>query len=88
MINAQIFLLPGLRSPDSLCLALTPLFDQLAKSSWSSLSWPPTSARPVWLSAVVGLLDAHVTPVMHDLLERVDGLKVRKIHACMMVLRP
>ena len=71
----KIILDGGIGGKDCLSLALENLFDRMSGSSWEAVNqtqlW--NSRRPVWLQAIIHLVEPHTFPAVLELLDLVDS---------------
>ena len=70
-----MFLFTGMRGNDSLIKLMDEFLEKLAKSSWESLDsnqiW--NVKRPVWLQALIQLVEPHLIPCIESLLVKLDS---------------
>ena len=66
----------GSRSQDSLIKLLNEFFEKLSPSSWESLDNNQTwnIKRPIWLQALIHMIEPHLVPVLHNIIEKLDSL--------------
>ena len=80
----------GVGGRDCLSVALGDLFNRMSGTSWDAVSrtqlW--NTKRPVWLQAIIHLVEPHVFPAVLELLDLLDSvisyshdrsMKIRKI---------
>ena len=68
----------GVGGRDCLSVALGDLFNRMSGTSWDAVSrsqlW--NTKRPVWLQAIIHLVEPHVFPAVLELLDLLDSVIV------------
>lgn len=66
----------GVGGRDCLSVALGDLFNRMSGTSWDAVSrtqlW--NTKRPVWLQAIIHLVEPHVFPAVLELLDLLDSV--------------
>ena len=55
---------------------LNEFFEKLSPSSWESLDNNQTwnIKRPIWLQALIHMIEPHLVPVLHNIIEKLESL--------------
>ena len=65
------------RDPKVLCVLAQPLLEKLSMSAWEALDkanvWNPS--KPVWVQAMIDLVDPYMAPVVEELLAKIEHSK-------------
>ena len=76
-ITLQVVMHGGVGGNNCLAVALEDLFNRMSGYSWDTVNrtqlW--NTKRPVWLQAIIHLVEPHVMPAILELLDLLDSVK-------------
>ena len=76
MLQLKVVLHGGAGGRNCLAVALEDLFNRMSGLSWEAINrsqlW--NTRRPVWLQAVIHLVEPHVVPAVLELLDLLDSV--------------
>ena len=76
MLRQKVVLHGGAGGRNCLAVALEDLFNRMSGLSWEAINrsqlW--NTRRPVWLQAIIHLVEPHVVPAVLELLDLLDSV--------------